>query len=260
MTTSRPPTRLPVDDARHVGARRANEESAGLDEDRGLAEQSGSRRPAASMRREAARPGPPDRAIRRGPRTGCRARRRRRRGGAGRRRRRASRRAAADRGLDVVAERRRRRGRSRPRTRCSPSRSRCGEIRPRARREATRSRASIPNLPAPLSPTRRTRSSEAAVDTAPRSRIGMPPAARLRRSPRAGRSSLGDSTVTARMPARTAASSSSSRLPGPVITIRSAAIPARSAVASSPADATSAPRPRAAMWATTPRAGFAFTA
>ena len=129
--------------------------------------------------------------------------------------------------------------------RCSPSRSRCGD--PAARSaQATRSSASIPNLPAPLSPTRRTRSSEAAVETGPRTRIG------IRRSSAAAiassrRNSFGDSTVTARMPARTAARSSSSRLPGPVITIRSAAIPARSAVASSPADATSAPRPSAAM-------------
>ena len=57
-------------------------------------------------------------------------------------------------------------------------------------------------------------------------------------------SSPGDSTVTARIPAATAARSSSSRLPGPVMTTRPGSIPARSTAASSPPDATSAPSPR----------------
>ena len=96
---------------------------------------------------------------------------------------------------------------------CRPSSSRWGEA-TACRAAATRSAASIPNLPAPSSPTRRTRSSRARSETATRSMTGWTrPAARAIASSRA--SSPGDSTVTARIPAATAAASSSSRLPGP---------------------------------------------
>ena len=72
------------------------------------------------------------------------------------------------------------------------------------RADATRSAASIPNLPAPSSPTRRTRSSRACSETAARSRTGWTrPAVAAIASSRA--SSPGDSTVTARTPAATAA-------------------------------------------------------
>ena len=86
---------------------------------------------------------------------------------------------------------------------CSPSSSRCGEATAR-RADSARSAASIPNLPAPSSPTRRTRSSRACSETAARSRTGWTrPAAAAIASRRA--SSPGDSTVTARIPAVTAA-------------------------------------------------------
>ena len=140
----------------------------------------------------------------------------------------------------------------------SPSRSRCVEAAAR-RADSARSAASIPNLPAPSSPTRRTRSSRACSETAARRRTGwtLPAAAAI---PSRRASSPGDSTVTARIPVVTAAASSTSRLPGPVITIRSAAIPARRAVTSSPPEATSAPSPSRPRNSTTARAGFALTA
>ena len=73
-------------------------------------------------------------------------------------------------------------------------------------------------------------------------------------------SSSSDSMVSPPMPAARAASSSASVLPGPVKTIRSGETPARSTARSSPPDATSAPRPAAAMTCSTPGEGLALMA
>ena len=137
-----------------------------------------------------------------------------------------------------------RRARSTPRTRAARA-GRDGPRRPPSRGRDPRSAASIPNLPAPSSPTRRTRSRRACLrDTAARSRTGW-------RRPAAGGdglqacSSPGDSTVIARTPAPR---------PRPQLVVALARAghrrPARRrcrrerTVASSPADATSAPSPR----------------
>ena len=105
----------------------------------------------------------------------------------------------------------------------------------------------------------RTFSSDASPVTAARSRMGTtrPEAAAMASSLP---SSPGDSTVITWIPMSTASWSSASRLPGPVMTTRPGAKPARSTVLSSPALATSAPRPSSAMWLTIASAGFDFTA
>ena len=230
---------LAVDDARDVGAGRADEEAAGLEQDAGvarggvgghagrqclepLAELAEVQRGLVRRVRDAeAAAGVDQRAARsplrppvRGPRPPSP--------------RRARRATAASSTFDAPNA-------------CSPSGSSQGEATASAAADR-RSAPSMPNLPAPSSPTRRTRSRRAASDTAARSRIGWrrprPSAIRARR-----RSSPGDSTVTTRTPASTAAASSSSRLPGPVNTTCPASKPARRTCRSSPPDATSAPRP-----------------
>ena len=185
----------------------------------GVARRAGPDRSASRRRSRSGRPRDArDRATPRAARTGCRARRRRRPAGA--RCRRPSPGGARSGPCRGRARRaRRRRARSMRRTRAGRA-ARDGARRPPAGAATTRSAASIPNLPAPSSPTRRTRSSRARSETATRSMTGWTrPADRAIPSSRA--SSPGDSTVTARIPAATAAASSSSRLPGPVITIRS---------------------------------------
>jgi hypothetical protein len=71
--------------------------------------------------------------------------------------------------------------------------------------------------------------------------------------------SLGDSTFTT-MPAATAALSSSGRLPGPAKLMRSFRMPVEIATSSSPAEATSRPSTRSAIYLTTSGIGFAFIA
>ena len=124
---------------------------------------------------------------------------------------------------------------------------------------ARRSASSMPNLPAPASPMIRTRSASASAVADSRRRTGWTrPAASAIAASR--RSSPRDSTVTTRIPAATAAASSSSRLPGPVRTMRLGSKPARRTCRSSPPDATSAPIPRPRRCWRTASSGFALTA
>ena len=200
----------------------------------------GSDGPCAGDRSEARRRPGRGRATPGAARTGSRGRRRRRPVEA------ASRPSAPSAGRSrrspsTCSTSRRRRARSRRRRRAGPSSSRCGDA--AARRAAAHQVGGIhPELacavvadePDPLQP--------GASDTAARSMTGWRrPAAAAIASSLA--SSPGDSTVTARIPAATAARSSSSRLPGPVITTRPAGIPARATSSSSPPEATSAPSP-----------------
>ena len=171
---------------------------------------------------------------RRGSRTGSRARRRRRRAGARtprsprapRRPPPSRRRGRPARGVEDVR---------------GPERVHPDGLEPRATRPPRPPRAAGRRRPSRTCRRRRRRRAgrvprRAASVTAARSRIGCrrprPAAIPARR-----RSSPTDSTVTTRTPASTAAASSSSRLPGPVTTIRSGAMPARMACRSSPAEA-----------------------
>ena len=126
---------------------------------------------------------------------------------------------------------------------CRPSSSRCGDVAARRAEAATRSAGIHPELAGPV---------VADEPDAFESRVlghrgpqaGPAGAGRpSRRSPRAGRARRAIRRSRRGSRPSTAARSSSSRFPGPVITTRSGAMPARATVASSPPDATSAPSP-----------------
>ena len=207
---------LAVDDPRHVGARGPDEPAPRLEQHaraggRGVARESLRRSTRAARR---ARPG---RAAARRRGTGSRARHRHRPGGAGSRPR--PRRAAASSTVaSTCAARTSASSRFDAPNAWTPHGSSHGEATASAA-AARRSASSMPNLPAPASPMIRTRSASASAAADSRRRTGWTrPAASAIAASR--RSSPRDSTVTTRIPASTAAASSSSRFPGPVRTMR----------------------------------------
>ena len=255
-----PSTGLAVDDAGQVGARRPDEEPAGLEQQPRLARGSGrSAQPVDDRGQAAAEPDEIERLLVRlvrDPEAAARVDEPEPRSRPGR--------ASSPRQADGRGDVRRR---APPASRtfdapnaCRPRSSRCGDATARPRR-ATRSAGVHPELagavvadePDPLEP-------GVLGDGGPQQdRLDAAPglaAIASSRAELAGRLDGDRPDAGRRRPPR----SSSSRLPGPVMTIRSGAIPARSAVASSPPDATSAPSPSRPRWATTARAGFALTA
>ena len=234
--------RLAVDDARQVRAGRPDEEAPRLEQEPRLGEERVVGPAGDDRARGRDRTGR-GRATPRAPRTGCRGRRRRRRAG---RSCRPARRAAGRPGPWTRRGRRARPHRGRSRRRSSGARGARGAATARPAAPTRRG----PRHPSRTCPRRRRRRGGHVRAGRPRSSAARSmtgtrrPASAAIASSRP--SSPGDSTVTARMPASTAARSSSSRLPGPVMTMRDGRMPARSAVASSPAEATSAPAPEPA--------------
>ena len=252
----RPIDRLAIDDAGEVGARRPDQEATRLEQQPRVA-QEGIGGPAGGDPRQ---PGPePDQVERllvrlvRDPEPAAGVDQADGRPG---RERQAARRAHGRR--DVLDERARVEDVGRP-ERMQPE-----EVEVRRGDRAARPRARGRRRPSRTCPPRRRRpGGPARAGRARRRRPAAGPAGPGRGRPRCASSrasSPGDSTVTARIPAATAARSSSSRLPGPVITIRSGSIPARRTVASSPPEATSAPSPSRPRCSTTASAGLALTA
>ena len=236
---------LAIDDAGEVRARRADQEAPGLEEEPHPAGV-GSPRPSRARARRAGGRGRPGRAIPRAARRGSRARRRRRRAGARTPAAAATSPAELHRLRHVRRQDRRVEDvrRAEPWT---PSRSRCGETMPRrGPPPAGRARPSRTCRRRRRRRAGRARGASASV-TAARSRTGGRAPGARRRSPRGGPARRAISTVTARTPASTAAASSVVALAGPghddPLGRR---CPARSAVASSPPEATSAPRPERA--------------